>query len=227
MKRGTPRRSRAAARGLTLLEVVLASALLAMVASTVFGAFHFMMSRQQVERQHLLASELANRLMLQYLDEKSTLPDPSLPLASSGDRFRWELRADPVILRPVEPEKPAENAQPARGMPLLQRVKQVTVRVWLSEESGGEYSFVEGLPSAKLTRLVYPMAGRNPDSFNKLLDNLRNSDSKMRSLLEEEGPEYFGPGGSSGGGSSARPATGRSGTPSRSGGAGKAGGNRP
>ena len=81
-----------AAHGLTFIEVTLAVALLAIVSSTIFGAFGYLMGRQRVEQQKLGSMEVANRLMLQRLDDENSLPASGLPVEYGPDRYRWEMK---------------------------------------------------------------------------------------------------------------------------------------
>src|SRR5690349_3114057 len=65
-------------RGSTFIETTCAVAMLAMVAAAVLGAFTTMYGAQTRMRNRLGAMELANRLVLQYLDDKDTMPQPGL-----------------------------------------------------------------------------------------------------------------------------------------------------
>lgn len=167
-------------RGLTFLETLFASALLAIVAAAVFSALSFVLGRQLYEQRTLAAYELANRVVLQYLDDPDQVPDPNLPLEYGKDRYRWTLAVDPVTVV-ASSETPKDAGDTRRSM--LDRVKQVTVRVWLGEESGGSQAFEPGapIPKAMLTRIMYPMAYRNPDAFDRLI----NSDAGRRRLFDD------------------------------------------
>lgn len=167
-------------RGLTFIETVCAVALLGIVAATVFGAFGSIMGQQERQQHRLNAMEVANRLILQYLDDKDTMPQAGLPLAYGDSRYRWDIREIPVRLEQARPEVAEERAANA---PLsVDRMQGLAVRVWLSEESGGSAEFNERVPAVALTRLMDPlaMAERNPDSI-KLLRNA----SKQAELLEK------------------------------------------
>jgi len=187
-------------RGLTFLETLFASALLAIIAAAVFGALSFVLGRQHHEQRTLAAYELANRIILQYLDDPDQLPDSSLPLEYGKDRFRWAMTIDPVTVTATS-EAPKDAADTRRSM--LDRVKQVSVRVWLGEESGGSREFAPDLPHPKaaLTRIMYPMAYRNPDSFDRLI----NTDAGRRRLFDDM----------SGGSDRSTPAGARPGSPSQ------------
>jgi len=158
---------RFARHGLTFLETVCAAALLALVAATILGAFNTMMADQERQRHRLGAAEVANRLILQYLDDKTALPSQALPVAYAGERYRWSLTETPARIIPARPEVAAERA--GRTTLSLDRISAVAVTVWLGEESGGSSTIEPGTPSARLSRLVDPLAAaRNPDSMDNM-----------------------------------------------------------
>jgi prepilin-type N-terminal cleavage/methylation domain-containing protein len=160
------RRSR---RGLTLLECVLASALLGMVAAGFLGMISAIWGWQGRQQQTLGAAELANRLILTYLDDSTEMPSQFLPLEYGPYRYRWKMKEegvkvrDPEDLPPEVAQKRAEKSQRSG----LDRIKFVSVHVWLSEETGGAMEPEAGTPQATLERLVDPLAFRNPDSIKK------------------------------------------------------------
>jgi len=151
---------------MTLLEVVFATTILAMIVSTLFGAIGYMLGRQRVEQRSLGAAELANRLMLQYLDDFTSMPDPNLPIVYGQDRYRWEQMPNRTIrIEPAEPARSARASVPDRAGTLLEKSDLVTINVWLSEESGGSATPTAAVPHASVSRIVYPLlASRNPDS---------------------------------------------------------------
>lgn len=187
---------RHARRAFSFLEVVFAVVLLSLLSMSIVGAVSFVFGRQRAEQQSLGACEIANRLMLQYLDDKNSMPDPSLPVEYGPDRYRWDMRVDPVIITPAEPARPRTDAGSgvtlnAERRGLIDKVKQVTIRAWLGEESGGSYGPDALVPNAKITRLVYPMANRNPDSFQNMVE----SEDGLRQFRDElSGVERPAPG---------------------------------
>lgn len=205
-----------ARRGLTLIETVLAVTLLAMVAAGVFSAISSMVAAQDRQQERLAAAELANRFMLQYLDDKDSMPDQMIPVAYAERRYRWSYTEEPVQIKLPDVRAPADTSQ--RGTPqqrtdLMTRFKLVKVRVWLGEESGGSASPGGFTPEFSLTRLVNSAnLARNPDSFQ----NQISTDAGMRRLMDE----FLGTAGGGGGGGPAagRPgAGGRPATPNRTG----------
>lgn len=186
----TNRRPRAAGpsgcRGMTLLEVVLAIATVALLASTVLGAVTYMHQVEIRQTHQLATAELANRMMLQYLDDKSAMPSPITPLEYGAHRYRWSLSESPVGFEAIEVQDntPAQSGRtPRNAIPPERRYKLVTVRVWLSEESGGSLQATEGVVQAQIGRLIDLLAFRNPDSA----ENLLKQPGGMQQLLEAIG----------------------------------------
>lgn len=170
-------------RAMTFLEVVFATIILAMIVSVLFGSIGYMLGRQRVEQRTLGAVEVANRLMLQYLDDFTAMPDESLPVAYGPDRYRWHKDTLSFRLEPAEPASRQRQPPPGdrAGGTLLEKSDLVVLTVWLSEESGGSFSPDPGVPQARVSRLVYPfLAGRNPDSWA----NAQNNDAYMQSVRE-------------------------------------------
>jgi len=152
--------------GLTFLEVVLSVVLLAIATSMIMAAINNMLSAQTVHRQRLGAAEIANRLTLQYLDDKRTLPAAGAPVVYGRERYRWDYTERPVTLIPSRPEAIQSRNTSNQA---TNRLVSVNFRVWLSEESGGGYSYDALLPSCTLARVVNPTALRNPDSIERML----------------------------------------------------------
>ncbi len=168
-------------RGITLIETVCAAALLAIVTGVVFAALAGIMASQQRRAHELGAMELANRLVLQYLDDPDTMPNPALPVQYAGERYRWTMRQVPVELVPARPDAAAQRA--ATTSISIDRFELVVVDVWLGEESGGSAANDPGTPSATLTRMIDPLALRNPDSNERLFNDQR----KVQEFLDRMG----------------------------------------
>ena len=153
-------------RGLTFLEIVLSVVLLAIATSMIMSAINNMLEAQGVHRQRLGAAEIANRLTLQYLDDKRTLPAQGLPVVYGRERYRWDYTERPVSIVTARPE--AIQSRNASNQS-LNRLVTVNFRVWLSEENGGSYGYDPLIPSFTLSRVVNPTALRNPDTIDRML----------------------------------------------------------
>jgi prepilin-type N-terminal cleavage/methylation domain-containing protein len=225
--RGTGRRGSACRpsvmvrRGLTLLEVVFAVALLAVVAATATSVLGFVAAAQLRERQRLAATEVAHRLVLNYLDDPTEMPDPSRPVEygppEAPARFRWDYTDEKVRLIEVAGDRRIQRQGPLNP----DRFRQVTVRAWLSEESGGS-RFPEGnTPIAVVSRMIDPIAARNPDSYMNMIRNPRYLERMMQEFMGFSGPAGGAPA-SPGGGVEQPTGGGRIGTVERRGGAAEA-----
>lgn len=167
------------ARGMSLLEVALATTLLGIASALIFSAVGQMWAGQQRQQQTLGAAEVANRLILQYLDDFNQLPRRSTPIPYGGYSYRWSLREEDVELQ--IPDGLSSEAMTTlaerRDRTNRSSPKSITVHVWLSEEqaNGGVIARAQ-TPEFVLTRLMDPMAPRNPDSFGKSITdpNLSN-----------------------------------------------------
>ncbi len=173
-------------RGTTLVEAVLATVLLGMVAATLASAVSFMSASQRRIQQRLGAAELANRLMLQYIDDQDAMPSKSLPIEYDTDLYRWAMDVDPVEFTMAEP--PAEIDPNSVGSGVhFDRIRLVSIRVWLSEDSGGARGFSTSLPNAQLTRLIDPLAFSNPDSLQTMLETPGGIERLFNRLLQLNG----------------------------------------
>lgn len=178
---GSCGRTSRSARGVTFLEMVVAVSLLAIVAAASFSALEFVMGMQRREQQRLGAAELGSALIVQYLDDPTTMPAQSEPLEYGAWMYRYTLSDEPVTMRSAKPIDLQTGPGGAARPTTLDRIRQVTVRVWLSSESGGADGPGEGAAGFALTRLIDPIAVRNPDSF----ENQIRSEERQRIMAEE------------------------------------------
>jgi len=168
-----PRIARHHRRGISLIEAVCAVAMLGLVGAGMFGTVDFLLSRQVAQERKLAAMELANRLMLQHLDDPRELEDDrNLPLryhsGPKADLFRWEMETTDVD---VELDDAVANLD-AEALAFADRsLEFVTVRVWLSEHSGGSYRPQQSPIVVELTRLVDPAAMRTPEQVSKFFND--------------------------------------------------------
>jgi hypothetical protein len=185
--RQSSRRTRryAVRRGVTFLEATLASVLLAMVASTLAGSVSFMTRSQTRMDQRIGAAELANRLILQYIDDRESLPDKALPIEYDVDLYRWTLEEAPVEF--VFDVQVNDGTGGVGNGASLQRIKLITVRVWLSADSGGSLAYNSEVPSCAITRLIDPLAFNNPDSLETLLNQPGGIERLFESMIQDLG----------------------------------------
>lgn len=199
-------RTPASRRGVTFLESVLGVVLLGLVTASLASAVAFMERTDARLERRLAAAELANRLILQLIDDEQSLPSRSLPLEYADNLYRWSLERQRVKFNTRVAPGATAAAGTVGGGVSLDRVQMVTVRVWLAPDSGGSMTFNPDVPNAVITRLVDPMAFANPDSLQTLIEEPGGLERLMNMLLElESGVSPGGSGGGSGGGGGTTP----------------------
>lgn len=149
---------------MTFLEVVLASALLGIVAFGIFGALNYLVLQQKRAEQIAGASEVANRVVLMYLDSPDAMPPGGRPIPYGRNLYRWTYEAAPIE---VYDPNATDEATPLS----LTRLSELSVSVWLHEDSGGAYSPNPGTPGILVRRMLDPLASRNPDSFSRAVED--------------------------------------------------------
>lgn len=168
-------------KGFTLLETVLAVTLVSMVAASIAMTYSSIQRQRVIEQQRLGAAELANRLILQYLDDRSAMPSQLQPIEYDADRYRWSLDTAQIAFTPaVQPERERSRAFS------LERISQVTVRVWLVDENDGPVSFTPNVPNAIVSRLRDPLALANPDSLENALQTPEGRRDFISELMDLE-----------------------------------------
>lgn len=167
--------------GMTFLEVVSAVALMGVVTAALLGLLAFLGGSQSREAQQLAAAELGNRLILMYLDDPTAMPPGRDPIAYGPNQYRFDYREDPLQMAEARPE--GRTASRTQSPLSNARFVQLTVRVWLSERSGGTRGPGEGAPGATLTRIMDPIAMRNPDS----IANIQSNPTRMQDYMNRMG----------------------------------------
>lgn len=157
----TRRRHPALQPGITLLEVLLAVVLLTLVASAMFASMGAIDTMENRARLNTSAFEVANRLMLQYLDDEKKLPSKVEALDYGPYSFMYDVSESRV--------KMGLNAAQLSGGSApqgLERFRQITVTVFEADVAG-PYP-VKGEAIALLDRIVDPSAPRNPETIDNL-----------------------------------------------------------
>ncbi|MBX3358182.1 MAG: hypothetical protein KF745_07120 [Phycisphaeraceae bacterium] len=163
LRRARPGRS---ARAFSLLEVTLAIALLAFVAIAMTGTVTLISRLRADDRQRAGGYELANRLIVMYLDDDTSINSLGKTVEYLGFRYKWELDEDTVTMR-VKPTEATARVEQTLG---YNRFKRITFRIFAVDEAksqNGRFA-VAGDQVASLSRLYDPMAimSRNPDSWD-------------------------------------------------------------
>jgi hypothetical protein len=170
-----------------MVEVIAGVVLLALVAGTVLAGISVVLGVQLRHQRTLASAELASRLTLQYLDDNTKMPDPSLPVQYGRELYRWKLAKVPVELTPARQEGADRTSR--TGL-TLNRLEAIAITVWLSEQSGGSLVPEIDTPAFTISRLIDPIADaqRNPSSTERMLaDEERRRKYINRFLGAEQG----------------------------------------
>lgn len=153
-------------RGMTLLEVVAATALLAGLASIILGSISYMEAAAARERHRLQGMEVAHRLIAQYMDNPSALPDDSLPIQQAESYYRWSM-IEEVMMKEEGSTKDTGRRRGRRreelsvndALPAM--LNRITVKVYLDDPSSPVLD--TSSPVAELVRIFDPIEGRPQD----------------------------------------------------------------
>jgi type II secretory pathway pseudopilin PulG len=170
-------RQHLARRGLTLLEVVLAVMLLGLAAASIMSALAYVANHAERSEQRLGAYELANRLVLQYLDDQDTMPSEALALEYGNYVYRWKLREQTVKMETTrKQEQRRSRTASTTGTTVsapqgLDRFLRITVEVWIADDSGERSSPPPLEKMAEVSRVFDPIFPRNPDAMSRFDEN--------------------------------------------------------
>lgn len=171
-------------RAFSLVEVIMASMLLAIIASAVVGGITTVISADARNQQKLEGLELANRLLLQYLDDKDAMPNQESHVVQGRGTYRWVLRVSPVQLDMPEQSviaKPAEGP----GSKTIDKLVLLSVSVYAGVPDGMG-GFAHGDRICTLTRVYHPLSViyRNPDMMVRLASDPARMLEMMLALTE-------------------------------------------
>lgn len=183
----SPRAARASA-GVTFLEVVFAAAMLGAAAAAITSAFSTITRFTAREDVRLSANEVAHRLILQFLDDPSTLhPDTDVfPMGKS--RFRYLVNKQVLVPEEfgVAEDVTKTGARAAVSTTFADKLKarllMVTVEVY--EDRGARPT---GEPMASISRIYNPLSNAEDDQdafLNHVID-LVGDDPALKGLFEQ------------------------------------------
>mgnify|MGYP003649085154 CR=1 FL=1 len=175
-------------RGFSFLEAVLAAALLGIIASAIFSVLGYVYASDREDAIRLGAAEVANRIIITYLDDETSIRKLPDLIDYGPDRYRWELDDDTVRI-----EEPNRHLRVTAGRDgavpsALVRLDEIRVTVW--QDDGTDASLVAGsTPGVRLNRLVNPIAYRGDDAISRLLESPERITGLMQNLTGFEMPE--------------------------------------
>jgi len=195
-------------RGISLIEVIMASVLLTVIASAVVGGITTVVTADSRNQQRLESLELANRLLLQYVDDQDAMPSEATHITQGQGVYRWTIRTSPVVLTMPQAsviDKPVAGA----GANTIDKVRFLAVSVYAGVPDGmGGYAYGERV--CTLTRMHHPLSiiYRNPNKlasiagdpealiriFGGIIDAAPSTGNAAPSLSGSVAPKPAGPG---------------------------------
>ncbi len=167
------RRGAGAQPGLTLLEVVVAVAMLAGMATVVLGAVSLIENAATRDRHRLNATEVAHRVIVQLIDDHTWIDRQAVRRVQQGEHFYlFDHRVD-VLYREQGVDGADSNRRRSQlasetGVEarLKSQIHQITVTVYLEEQDGGRSLD----PYATLTRIYNPVMGEGERGIRYVMD---------------------------------------------------------
>lgn len=201
----TPGAKRVRRRAFSLVEVIMASMLLAIIASAVVGGITTVITADARNQQKLEGLELANRLLLQYLDDKDAMPNQESQVVQGRGTYRWAMHTSPVELSMPE-ESVIDKPIDGPGAKTIDKLILLSVSVY-SGVPDGMGGFAYGERICTLTRVYHPLSViyRNPDMMKRLAADPGRMMEIMMALIDSGTTSRTNP-------DSARGATGGSGS---------------
>lgn len=181
------RRPCRAARGVSLLEIIFATVMLGLTVATMASTVGAIRAQQDRSARLLDCAELANRLIIQYIDDRSALPSEDIPIPYGATEYRWRMNVSRVESHLDETvERNLESYQNRQSGSSPDRLTKVIITVWVSEKSGGAMLPNQGAPQSSLVRIVDPLglALRTPDTLRNQFEN--NLDDVLKRIMNQD-----------------------------------------
>lgn len=133
-------------RGLTLIEVVVATVTLVLASAAVFGGVTFIASMAARDRSRLGALEVAHRVILQHMEDATVLAGQPLRSEMSGSYYCYVM--EEMLIKAEEPGRQAAPGTPVTytAVPLHEAegtdrigkpLNLLTVRVYADDDATG------------------------------------------------------------------------------------------
>ncbi len=182
-------------RGFSFLEAVLAAALLAIVASSIFSVLSYAMNSDRRDEARLGAAEVANRVIVSYLDDSTSVDKLPDTIDYGIYTFRWDLDEDKIRIEEPNRRNRVTAGRQGAVPTALTNLKEIRVTVWLDE--GRPETLVPGASTGvRLTRLVNPLGfgSRGEDSMERLMGDPGRISDLLQTLTGFEDPDAEGGG---------------------------------
>ncbi len=167
----------AARRGMTFIEVILASAILGSIAVTVVSSITLAQKKSVLDQERINAAEYAHRLLLTYIHVgPKELPLQNDPQAQGSGWYTYALSES--ILEEEDNEREGISVRTAKGYGtvsandrLSSGIVYLTVKVFPAPNQEG-LQLNPDVPLAALSRIYDPFDVNDPDTLMNIVQQL-------------------------------------------------------
>lgn len=164
-------------RGLTFLEVVAAMVMVSAVSAMILGAIGYLKRAADRERFRLDAMEVAHRIVLAHIDDRTGLRQAPKRVNLNGVIYHYDLVEELLVQETLSEDEEGEAVKFSRRAVrasdvapterLTERLHRVTVEVYLDPD---EYPRLGGATLAELDRVFDPYGQFSRRVLRNLLD---------------------------------------------------------
>ncbi len=175
-----------ARRGFTFLEAVLGMALLGILGGAIFGVLGYAWRVEIEARQTLAAAEIANRVLISYIDDPTSREKLPEVIGYEQVQYRWSLEVTPTAIRDAFPEARTSRDGAPSTQQALENMELVTVTAWLDD--GTANSAAPGrTPTFRLERVIHPFQYRGNDTLERLLEDPERQNRLLMQMIGLDG----------------------------------------
>ncbi len=169
--------------GVTLLEVIVATAMLTMLAGLITGGMSFLDALRVRSLHRLNGVEIAHRVIAGYLDDSSKLGDGSEPDQFGDFFYAWELREEVIELDESGRARSNVSSQMDAMDAIPNMLRRVTVRVYLADPRFPDLQ--TGTPVAELERVFSPLFLNEEESLARIMEMVMQAQQQQNNAARE------------------------------------------
>ena len=175
-------------RGMSLLEVVVAIAMLGALGTVVLSSIMFMEKSARRADRKLEAIEVAHRIVTQALVHADELPDDSLPIQHGANLYYFRLQENIIVLEAEGDEGPIESESiRQRDAGIAEQIKnqlhQIVVSVPPADPQG---NLTSAQPLVTVSRVYNIMKGDEDEVISRILGMVTQEQSRGRGRSDSQ-----------------------------------------
>lgn len=161
-------------------------ALLGILGGAIFGVLGYAWRIEVEARQTLAAAEIANRVLISYIDDPTSpekLPDT---IDYEQISYRWSIDVEPTVIRDAHPGARVNRDGSPETQEALESMERVTITAWLDDGTAG--SVAPGrTPTFTLERVINPFQYRGNDTLERLLADPQRQNRLLEQMMGVNG----------------------------------------